>query len=165
MKRRDFLAAGAAGTMLGGYFINAQEKKPRVGLIGCGWYGKSDLCRLIQVAPVEVVSLCDVDKKMLEGAAELIASRQQSKKQPRTFGDYRQMLKEKDLDIVLVGTPDHWHSTISIDAMNAGKDVYCEKPMVQQLAEGKQVIDAQNRTGRIFQVGSQRVSSVIYAKA
>jgi hypothetical protein len=80
MQRRDFLAASAAGlaaTQLGGYFVSAQEKKPRVGLIGCGWYGKSDICRLIQVAPVEVVSLCDVD----------------TKKQPRGFGDYRQMLK------------------------------------------------------------------------
>src|SRR5262249_1114593 len=75
MKRREFVGVGAAGvtaSMLGGYFLNAQEKKPRVGLIGCGWYGKSDICRLIQVAPVEVVSLCDVDKKMLQSAAELI---------------------------------------------------------------------------------------------
>src|SRR3954469_25863446 len=99
MKRREFVSAGAAGvaaTMLGGYFVHAQEKKPRVGLIGCGWYGKSDLCRLIQVAPVEVVSLCDVDKNMLTEASGLVAARQASKKQPRTFGDYREMLKEKD---------------------------------------------------------------------
>src|SRR5207248_7192192 len=109
MQRRDFLsatAAGAAASMLGGYFVSGQEqKKRRVGLIGCGWYGKSDICRLIQVAPVEVVSLCDVDKKMLAEATDLVAARQSSKKQPRAFGDYRQMLKEKDLDIVLIGTP------------------------------------------------------------
>src|SRR5438093_10360274 len=86
MQRREFLNAGAAGiaaSTFGGYFLSAQEKKPRVGLIGCGWYGKSDVCRLIQVAPVEVVSLCDVDKKMLAEASELVASRQ-AKKQPRT---------------------------------------------------------------------------------
>ena len=66
-----------------------------MGLIGCGWYGKADLLRLIQVAPVEVVSLCDVDKKMLAGAAEIVAQRQASKKTPRTFADYREMLKQR----------------------------------------------------------------------
>ena len=82
MHRRDFLGAGAAGlatSAFGGYFVQAaEEKKLRVGLIGCGWYGKSDLCRLIQVAPVEVVSLCDVDQKMLAEAADLAAARQAS---------------------------------------------------------------------------------------
>src|SRR5947209_19231654 len=114
MQRRDFLstsAAAIAASSLGGYFVNAQEKKRRVGLIGCGWYGKSDICRLIQVAPVEVVSLCDVDKRMLAGAGDLVASRQASKKQPRTFGDYREVLKEKELDILIGGTPDHWHAS------------------------------------------------------
>src|SRR2546421_2698209 len=111
MDRRTFLGTGAASFAAfgaGGYFVDGQDqKKYRVGLIGCGWYGKSDICRLIQVAPVEVVSLCDVDKQMLAEAVDLVASRQSSKKQPRTFGDYRQMLREKDLDIVLIGTPDH----------------------------------------------------------
>jgi predicted dehydrogenase len=162
MKRREFVGAGAAGvaaTMLGGYFVNAQDKKPRVGLIGCGWYGKSDVCRLIQVAPVEVVSLCDVDKKMLEGAAELIASRQQSKKQPRTFGDYREMLKEKDLDIVLIGTPDHWHALNAIAAMEAGADVYVQKPISRDVAEGAAMVEAARRLKRVVQVGTQRKST------
>src|SRR5262245_32019896 len=113
MNRREFLQAGAAGLALsaaGGYAAEFADQKPRVGLIGCGWYGKCDLFRLIQVAPVEVVSLCDVDRKMLAEAADLVASRQASKKKPRTHGDYREMLKEKNLDIVIVGTPDHWHA-------------------------------------------------------
>src|SRR5262245_44473152 len=113
MNRRDFLRAGAAALVLSagnGYTAEFADRKPRVGLIGCGWYGKCDLFRLIQVAPVDVVSLCDVDKKMLSEAADLVSQRQASKKKPRTFGDYREMLKEKDLDIVLVGTPDHWHA-------------------------------------------------------
>src|SRR5215510_3175131 len=113
MNRRDFLRAGAAAVILSaarGYAADLAQKKPRVGLIGCGWYGKCDLFRLIQVAPVDVVSLCDVDKEMLAEAADLVSQRQASKKTPRTYGDYRQMLKEKDLDIVLVGTPDHWHA-------------------------------------------------------
>src|SRR3954453_3527817 len=111
MHRRNFLHS-AAGLSLAALPAAALEDRntPRVGLIGCGWYGKCDLFRLIQVAPVDVVSLCDVDKRMLAEAADLVATRQESKKKPRTFAVYRDMLKEKDLDIVLVGTPDHWHA-------------------------------------------------------
>ena len=101
----------------------------RVGLIGTGWYGKCDLFRLIQVAPVEIVSLCDVDRKMLAEAAEIAASRQASKKKPRTYSDYRKMLAEKDLDIVLIATPDHWHALPMIAAVEAGADVYVQKPI------------------------------------
>ena len=111
MNRREFLSASAAGlaiSTMGAYVAGAQDRKTlRVGLIGTGWYGKSDLLRLIQVAPVEVVSLCDVDKKRLEQAGEIVASRQASKKTPRLYHDYREMLREKDLDIVEVATPDH----------------------------------------------------------
>ena len=110
MNRRSFLKAAGAGTLaLTSDFAQSvrEGKTRRVGLIGCGWYGKIDLIRLIQVAPVEVVSLCDVDSKMLEDAAERIGNRQASKKRPRTYGDYRQMLREKDLDIVLIAPPDH----------------------------------------------------------
>src|SRR6059058_3070456 len=112
MNRRTFLQAGA-GLVIAPSFAGAagaadfQDKKPRVGLIGSGWYGKTDLFRLIQVAPVEVVSMCDVDSKMLSDAANAVAERQASKRRPRTFSDYRKMLAEKDLDIVLIDTPDH----------------------------------------------------------
>src|SRR6266853_6856176 len=102
MNRRKFLRLGAASlalSSLGGYAAEFAEKKKRVGLIGSGWYGKCDLLRLIQVAPVEVVSLCDVDKRMLSEAADLVSQRQVSKHKPRTYGDYRPMLKEKDLDV------------------------------------------------------------------
>src|SRR5262249_41493530 len=98
MNRRNFLQTGAAaGLTLSAaatpHVSAAQDpKRPRVGLIGCGWYGKCDLLRLIQVAPVEVVSLCDVDRKMLAEAAEIVAGRQASKQRPQTFGDYRKML-------------------------------------------------------------------------
>src|SRR5688500_3486851 len=115
MNRREFLktsvASLAAAAAMGGYVAYAADQKTyRVGLIGAGWYGKSDLFRLIQVAPVDVVSICDPDKKMLEGAAEITAQRQRSKKKPRLYGDYRQLLKEKDLDLVVIGSPDHWHA-------------------------------------------------------
>src|SRR5436305_859547 len=115
MDRREFLQAGLAGLVLpaaGGYAAGfaADEKPKRVGLIGTGWYGKIDLIRLLQVAPVEVVSLCDVDKALLSEAASTVAARQASKKAPRTYHDYRDMLREKDLDVVLIATPDHWHA-------------------------------------------------------
>src|SRR5437763_2053846 len=122
MNRRKFLELSAAGLALSssGFAAEFADTKPkRVGLIGCGWYGKCDLFRLLQVAPVEVVSICDVDKNMLAEAADMIAERQVSKKRPRTYGDYREMLKEKDLDIVIVGTPDHWHALATIAAIEA----------------------------------------------
>ena len=106
MDRRQFLAASAAGVAS----AFADDKPKRVGLIGSGWYGKSDILRLIQVSPVNVVSICDVDKRMAAEAAELISTRQVSKQKPRTFTDYREMLKPRDLDLVLIGTPDHWHA-------------------------------------------------------
>src|SRR5690348_7229304 len=113
MNRREFLQVGSAGLALahtGGPARGSAAETKRVGLIGSGWYGKCSLFRLIQVAPVEVVSLCDVDRKMLAEAAAMVATRQASKKTPRTYPDYRAMLREKDLDIVLIATPDHWHA-------------------------------------------------------
>src|SRR5260370_1438773 len=152
MNRRDFLHAGTAGLALsaaGGYHAAAADPKPpRVGLIGCGWYGKVDLLRLIQVAPVEVVSLCDVDKKMLAGAADIVVGRQASKKKPRTYGDYRDMLKEKDLDIVLVGTPDHWHALPMIAAVEAGADVFVQKPISVDVLGGPAMLEAARQKPR-----------------
>lgn len=163
MYRREFLKAGAAGLALSavnGFPAEFADPKPkRVGLIGCGWYGKCDLFRLLQVAPVEVVSLCDVDKQMLAGAADMVAQRQVSKKTPRTFGDYRTMLKEKDLDIVLIATPDHWHALPMIAAVEAGADVYVQKPISVDVVEGQAMLKAARRTGRVVQVGTQRRST------
>ena len=167
MNRREFLQAGAApglalsvaGTPGLGRGIRPHRKTKRVGLIGCGWYGKCDLFRLIQVAPVEVVSLCDVDKKMLAEAADLVATRQASKKKPRTYGDYREMLKEKDLDIVLVATPDHWHALPMIAAVEAGADVYVQKPISVDVVEGQAMLAAARKHKRVVQVGTQRRST------
>src|SRR5689334_23297724 len=156
MDRRTFLAAmAAAGTAL----AFDDQKRRRVGLIGCGWYGKADLLRLIQIAPVEVVSLCDVDKNMLAEAAEIVASRQKSKKKPRTYTDYRDMLKEKDLDIVEVATPDHWHALAMIAAVEAGADVYVQKPISVDVVEGQAMVAAARKHKRVVQVGTQRRST------
>src|SRR5436190_21853924 len=122
MNRRQFLKRTSAAVLALSAPIYvpttfASEKARRVGLIGAGWYGKSDLWRLVQVAPVEIVSICDPDKHMLAEAVEIASQRQKSRKKPRTYGDYRKMLKEKDLDIVLIGSPDHWHALHAIAAM------------------------------------------------
>jgi predicted dehydrogenase len=162
MNRRKFIRVGAAGlalSALGNYAAEFADQKKRVGLIGCGWYGKVDLLRLIQVAPVEVVSLCDVDKQLLAGAVEIVSTRQASKKKPRTYSDYREMLKEKDLDIVLIGTPDHWHALPMIAAVQAGADVYVQKPISVDVIEGQAMVAAARKHNRVVQVGTQRRST------
>jgi len=162
INRRNFLrltAATLAFSAVGGYAAEFADQKKRVGLIGCGWYGKCDLFRLIQVAPIEVVSLCDVDKNMLSHAADMVAERQVSKKKPRTYGDYREMLKEKDLDVVLIGTPDHWHALAMIAAAEAGADIYVQKPISVDIIEGQAMLAAARKHKRVVQVGTQRRST------
>ena len=163
MQRRDFLrvmALGAAGSAALPNHLDAWAAKPlRVGLIGSGWYGKCDLFRLIQVAPVEVVSLCDVDKQLLADAATQVAARQASRKTPRTYADYRIMLAERDLDLVLIATPDHWHALTAIEAMKAGADLYLQKPISVDVAEGQAILAATRQYKRVVQVGTQRRST------
>jgi predicted dehydrogenase len=162
MNRRDFLKAAGATLALGTvprYADALADTHKRVGLIGTGWYGKADLLRLIQVAPVEVVSLCDVDKRMLADAASQVASRQASKKTPRIFSDYREMLRQKDLDIVLIATPDHWHALPMIEAAKAGADIYVQKPISIDVAEGQAMLAAARKYKRVVQVGMQRRST------
>ena len=163
MNRRKFLqtsgTAALALSTLPTFAAEFADQKKRVGLIGCGWYGKADLFRLIQVAPVEVVSLCDVDKTMLSQAADIVAARQLSKKKPRTYSDYRQMLKEKDLDMVLIGTPDHWHALTMIEACKSGVDIYCQKPISVDVVEGQAMLAAARKYKRVVQIGTQRRST------
>jgi predicted dehydrogenase len=162
MNRRTFLklSAGAAAlSSLSTYGVDFADQKKRVGLIGCGWYGKCDLFRLIQVAPVEVVSICDVDKRMLSDAADRISERQVSKKRPRMYADYRELLKEKDLDVVLVAPPDHWHALAMIAAVESGADVYVQKPISVDIREGQAMLAAARKHKRVVQVGTQRRST------
>ena len=163
MDRRNFLKVGAASLALptlSAYAAGSARQKPRrVGLIGCGWYGKSAHFRLLQIAPVEVVALCDVDAKMLAEAAGMVAARQVSKKTPRTYGDYREMLKREKLDIVHVATPDHWHALAMIAAVKAGADVYVEKPISVDVVEGQAMLAAARKYKRVVQVDMQRRST------
>jgi predicted dehydrogenase len=161
--RRGFMAtsAGALASWMAGPGSMAAEAGAgkRVGLIGCGWYGKCDLLRLLQVAPVDVVALCDVDRTLLNEAGAIVAGRQASRKTPRLHGDFREMLKEKDLDLVLIGTPDHWHALTAIEAMEAGADLYLQKPISVDVVEGKAILDTARSLGRVVQVGTQRRST------
>jgi predicted dehydrogenase len=161
MNRREFLttAAGLAAAAAASAVPYADQRPRRVGLIGSGWYGKADLLRLIQVAPVEVVSLCDVDKHMLDEAGEIVQSRQMSKKKPRLYTDYRKMLAEKDLDIVEVATPDHGHALAAIAAIQSGVDVYLQKPISVDILEGQAILAAARKYNRVVQIGTQRRST------
>lgn len=177
MRRRSFLTTTAATTaglsagLAAGMFtlpktakaVHAfdDSKKYRVGLIGTGWYGKVDLFRLLAVAreEVDVVGLCDVDKKLLSQAAKLTAERQQSGKEPALYADYRKLLEDQNLDIALVGTPDHWHALPMIEACKAGCDVYVQKPVGVDFIEGEAMVAAARKYNRVVQVGTQRRST------
>ena len=145
---------------LAGYtFGNTGSRQRRVGLIGCGWYGKSALLRLLQVEPVEVAALCDVDSNMLVEAAKIVAGRQKSGNMPKTYSDYRQMLKNEKLDIVQISTPDHWHAMTMIEAAKAGADIYLEKPISVDVVEGQAMLAAAEKYKTIVQVDTQRRST------
>lgn len=169
MHRRTFLQSGLAGLSLAalnpGVFAAPATKPLRVGLIGCGWYGKCDLLRLIQVAPVEVVSLCDVDSNMLSGAVDIVSQRQKSQGKPETFRDYRELLKQTQPELVLVATPDHWHALPAIAALQSGADLYLQKPISVDVVEGEAILAAARKHGRTVQVGTQRRSTPHLAEA
>jgi predicted dehydrogenase len=165
MRRRHFLktGAGAAASSLAiesaRLHAAGDEARIRVGLIGCGWYGKTDLLHLIQVAPVDVVGLADVDQQMLQQGAELVAQRQPSGKRPPVYNDYRKLLAQQQPEVVLIGTPDHWHCLPMVDACKAGADVYVQKPISWDVVEGQAMVAAARKYKRTVQVGLQRRST------
>ncbi len=162
--RRNFIKTTSAAMFLStlgayGFDLSNTDKPIRVGLIGTGWYGTSDLFKLIQVANVEVLSLCDVDSNFLNEVAELVAQRQKSGKKPALYSDYRKMLEKKELDLVLIGTPDHWHALQCIAAIKSGAHVYVQKPISVDVIEGEAMVAAARKYNRVVQVGTQRKST------
>lgn len=162
--RRRFLLDTSAALALAAFKTSnlnffSQATPRRVALIGTGWYGKSDLFRLIQVAPVDVVALCDVDKQQLNKAGDMVSQRQKNKKKPALYGDYRKLLAEQKPEIVLIGTPDHWHALTAIDAMKSGAHVYVQKPISVDVMEGEAMLTAARKYKRVVQVGTQRRST------
>ena len=164
IKRRNFIKAASASLLLTslpafGFEFFANEKPKKVALIGTGWYGTGDLMRLIQVANIEVVALCDVDDNQLNTAAQLVSERQKNKKKPKLYTDYRTMLETNSLDIVLIGTPDHWHALTCIEALKSGAHVYVQKPISVDVMEGEAMVVAARKYNRVVQVGTQRKST------
>ncbi len=138
---------------------NTANDKVRIGVIGYGVQGHFDLRTALKVPGVELAGICDLYNGRLENAKE------QFGKELFTTNNYKDILDKKDIDAVLICTHDVWHARIALDALAKGKHVYCEKPMVYKIAEGYPVMAAAKKSGKVFQVGSQRVSSIGYAKA
>jgi predicted dehydrogenase len=174
LNRRGFLrvaGTATAGTLLGTNVhalaaVQAEQAAPlaandhiQIALIGAGGQGQGDAKVAAQVAGVKVVAVADCYDGRLAHSKEIWGS------DTFTTRDYKEILARKDIDAVIVGTPDHWHKQVAVDAMKAGKDVYCEKPMIHLYADGPEMIETARATNRILQIGSQRVSSIIYAKA
>lgn len=161
--RRGFLKVATAGLAVDAGLAAADEEqkvmandKICVASIGVGGMGMGNARYAVSIPGVELVAACDLYESRLARARELFGN------QIATTRDYREILARRDVDAVIVSTPDHWHSQITIEALNAGKDVFCEKPMVQKLEQGKPVIEAQERTGRIVQIGSQYATNILF---
>ncbi|WP_026969834.1 Gfo/Idh/MocA family oxidoreductase [Algoriphagus terrigena] len=152
-------SASAKSVLLKRGLKSQANDKVRIGLIGGGIIGHYDTDAALTIDGVELVAVCDLYTGRLEYAREKYG------KDIFTTRDYREVLARPDIDAVLVCTPDHWHQRIAIDAMKAGKHVYCEKPMVQRIEDGQAIIDTQKSTGKVLQVGSQRASSVAVLEA
>ncbi|MFB3153644.1 MAG: Gfo/Idh/MocA family protein, partial [Candidatus Acidiferrales bacterium] len=170
LTRRKFVerlgkGAVAAGTLLGAAPWASQAQAPaasnrvRLGLIGFGIRGRQLLSAIQRVRGAEVVAVADLYDGYLERARELTGEGVE------TTRDYRRLLDRKDIDAVVVATPDHWHVRIMLDAASAGKDIYAEKPLTHTWEEGEVLLSKLRQTGRVVQVGSGRVSQPLYQKA
>ena len=172
LNRRTFLDSAAkttlamAATRVHPLFAQMPAPAPRspndmiqLALIGAGWQGQGDTMTALQVPGVKLVAVADCYDGRLAHAKELWGA------DLFTTRDYREILSRKDVDAVLIATPDHWHKQAAVDSLRAGKDVYLEKPMIHLYSDGPEIIAAVKASDRILQVGSQRVSSIVYAKA
>ncbi len=164
INRRHFIKGASAALAFAALRANGMDflrpvNPHRVALIGTGWYGKSDLFRLLQVAPVDVVALCDVDKHQLQHASDMVGQRTPGKKLPKLYDDYLNLLEEQKPDIVLIGSPDHWHALQTIAAIKAGAHVYVQKPISTDVLEGEAMLAAARKYNKVVQVGTQRRST------
>ncbi len=179
--RRNFMGGSlaAAGITAAPSISRAQgaNNKIRMGFIGTGNRG-TQLMRLFMREPnIEVAALCDCYKPYMQRDESKVSQRikdelegripkmgEKFPKQPKLYDDYRKLLADKDIDAVCIATPDHWHALMTIDAVNAGKDVYIEKPLTATIVEGRKMVDAQKRTGQVVAVGLNRRGNPAYQK-
>ena len=164
LTRRDFIKRAAQGTAAGLAFSAARpavaaSDKVRVGVIGPGHQGRGDTRDFVRQPDVEVVAVCDVYEPNLPLAVEAAGGRAQ------TYKDFRQVLERKDIDAVLVATPDHWHALVTVEACKAGKDVYVEKPLSHDIHEGQVMVEAARKYNRVVQLGTQQRSGIHFQKA
>ena len=170
--RRDFLKKMGTLAMAGAVspsLVNAKSPKASVmgandriniGLIGCNSMGWTDLLNAVNVPGVECVALCDIDKNIINRRAEELTKNKGTK--PELYGDYRKLLERKDIDAVIIGTPDHWHCLQLVDACAAGKDVYVQKPIANSIAECDMMAKAAKHYNRVVSVGQQQRSAKLW---
>ena len=156
--RRTFLRGVTAATALSYSRVYGANERVQLGLIGCGERGRSDMGKFVKSGTVDVAAVCDIYGAQID-AAKQIAPKSKS------FTDHRKLLEMKEVDAVLIGVPDHWHAAVAIDALNAGKDVYVEKPLTLKIEEGPPIVKAARINNRICQVGMQQRSGKHYLEA
>jgi predicted dehydrogenase len=160
--RRDFtktLALAGATTALGAMRASGANERVRLGLIGVGNRGDQVLDAFLKQPDAEVAAICDLSQAYMDAAARKAGT------SPKLFKDYRRLLEQKDLDAVVIATPDHWHALQTIHACQAGKDVYVEKPLSLCVAEGRRMVEAVHKNNRVCQVGIHRRSVAICREA
>ncbi len=161
--RREFLQSAGTGLLTAGYastaFGYAANETLHIGAIGTGGRCRRLLANLRELPGVKIVAVCDIWNAAREQGRQLADPR------CKVFSDYRKLLDEPGIDAVVIGSPDHWHVPMTVDACAAGKDVYVEKPLTHDVSEGQAVIDAQNQHKRIVQVGMQQRSMPHIQKA
>ena len=167
MDRRSFIGKTTLGTAglitTFQYPAFAQEQKLKVGLIGCGWYGMVISTAALKVGGVEIAAVCDVDSEHLKTSADELEKLQGSR--PKEYKDYHELLEQKGLQAIFIGTPPHWHALQFIAACEKGYDIYCEKPLAYDVEEGKAMVKAAEKAGNVVQIGFQRRQSQAFKKA
>ncbi|MDR0792826.1 MAG: Gfo/Idh/MocA family oxidoreductase [Chitinophagaceae bacterium] len=176
MHRKDFIKSTAISAaaftivprhVLGGKGYIAPNDHINLGFIGNGKQARGLLNAMMKLPETVTVAACDVDKKKLELFTRLANAENAAKKSAEitTFAHYRELLQRKDIDAVVIATPDHWHAQVAIDAAKAGKDIYCEKPLALTIAEGRAMVTAARKYKRMFQTGSMQRSSYNFRQA
>ncbi len=156
--RRAFLRGVSVATALSYSRVKGANERLQLGLIGCGERGRYDMGNFIKTDTVGVAALCDIWTDHIDRAKQEAAT-------AKTFTDHRKLLEMKEIDVALIAVPDHWHAQIAIDALNAGKDVYVEKPLTRRIEEGPPIVKAARINNRVCQVGMQQRSGKHYLEA
>lgn len=169
MNRRTFLGATTAAVT--GLTVHAASRriaaneKVSVALVGCGGMGRADLSFFMRLPDFEIAAVCDIDPRQIENAMNDVKKANRSTEKVATEKDFRKIIERKDIDAVIVGTPDHWHPYVLIAACANGKDVYCEKPLSHNIVEGRTMVKAARQNKRIVQIGTQQRSGQHFQEA